>query len=436
MRFRPSRARSVQKLAAFLLLALALAQAALAVPNFSPQRRLGYNTGDQWEPAITADGHGHIYILFPQYGAVSECPACKAPTISLLVSNDNGVTWQAPHPLVASSTGQFDPQIVVDPVDRQTVYASWLQNNKRDVMVARSQDFGRSWYLAVAERSREDADKPVLAVHGADIYVGFNHEQEVVVAASHDYAQNFSTAQVNPNAGPGWSLAGGATVDQTGNVYFSWTAYARQDLGTRPVSVYVSRSADSGRSWNSVLLDVSTAPPDCAVAGCEAGFLGPQIALASDAAGTVYALWNSGTTNGGTERVYFSTSTTGGESWSAKADVSSADKQTEHCFPAIAAGAAGDVRIAWMDTRNHAQPNQPIWNVFHRTSSNGGATWSAEMQLSGPVRGYDYILPEGFKFPFGDYFSIAIDNLDNTHVVWGAGRNFKSPGSIWYTRGR
>jgi hypothetical protein len=39
-------------------------------------------------------------------------------------------------------------------------------------------------------------------------------------------------------------------------------------------------------------------------------------------------------------------------------------------------------------------------------------------------------------FPFGDYFSLAIDNLDNTHVVWGAGRNFKSPGSIWYTRGR
>ena len=433
---RPSHALSVQKIAVFLLLALALAQAALAAPNFSLQRRLGYNTGDQWEPALAADGHGHIYILFPQYGAVSDCPVCRAPTISLLVSNDNGVTWQAPHPLVASSTGQFDPQIVVDPVDRQTVYASWLQNNKRDVMIARSQDFGRSWYLTVAERSPEDADKPVLAVHGANVYVGFNHEHEFLVAASHDYAQTFSSAVVNPNAGPGWSLAGGAAVDLAGSVYFSWTAYARQDLGTRPVSVYVSKSADAGRSWNSALLDVSTAPPDCADSGCEAGYLGPQIALASDAAGTVYALWNSGNANGGPERVYFSSSTTGGESWSPKADVSSADGLVEHCFPAITAGAAGDVRIAWMDTRHRSPANQPLWNVFHRTSSNGGATWSAEMQLSAPVRGYDYILPDGFRFPFGDYFSIAIDNLDNTHVVWGAGRNFKSPGSIWYTRGR
>ena len=432
-----SRARSVQKFATCLLMALATAQAALAVPNFTPQQRVGYTTGDQWEPAMAADGHGHIYILFPQYGAVSDCPACTAPTMALVVSNDNGLSWQAPHALVASSTGQFDPQIVVDPVDRQTVYASWLQNNKRDVMVARSQDFGGSWYLAIAEHSRdnEDADKPVLAVHGADIYVGFNHEQKFVVAASHDYAQNFASVIVNPTAGPGWSLAGGATVGPSGDVYFSWTAYARRELSTRPVSIYVSRSTDAGRNWNTVLLDVSSAPPGCAAQGCEAEFLGAQVALASDAAGTVYALWNAGTAHGGTERIYFSSSTTGGASWSTKADVSTADDQVEHCFPAITAGVAGDVRIAWMDTRN-----SPLWNVFQRSSSNGGAAWSAETQVSGAARGYDrnydYVRPDGFRFPFGDYFSMAIDNLGNTHVVWGEGRNFKSPGSIWYTRGR
>jgi len=432
-----NRARSVQKFATCLLMALATAQAALAVPNFTPQQRVGYTTGDQWEPAMAADGHGHIYILFPQYGAVSDCPACTAPTMALVVSNDNGLSWQAPHALVASSTGQFDPQIVVDPVDRQTVYASWLQNNKRDVMVARSQDFGGSWYLAIAEHSRdnEDADKPVLAVHGADIYVGFNHEQKFVVAASHDYAQNFASVIVNPTAGPGWSLAGGATVGPSGDVYFSWTAYARRELSTRPVSIYVSRSTDAGRNWNTVLLDVSSAPPGCAAQGCEAEFLGAQVALASDAAGTVYALWNAGTAHGGTERIYFSSSTTGGASWSTKADVSTADDQVEHCFPAITAGVGGDVRIAWMDTRN-----SPLWNVFQRSSSNGGAAWSAETQVSGAARGYDrsydYVRPDGFRFPFGDYFSMAIDNLGNTHVVWGEGRNFKSPGSIWYTHGR
>src|ERR1019366_8153218 len=138
-----------------------------------------------------------------------------------------------------------------------------------------------------------------------------------------------------------WSLAGGATVGPSGDVYFSWTAYARRELSTRPVSIYVSRSGDAGRSWSTVLLDVSSAPPSCAAEGCDAAYLGAQIALASDAAGTVYALWNAGTTHGGRERMYFSSSTSGGASWSAKADVSTADDQTEHCFPAITAGGGG-----------------------------------------------------------------------------------------------
>jgi hypothetical protein len=441
---RTSRARRAQKLAGFFLTSLLLvaaSQSALAVSGFEPQRRVGYSTGDQWEPAIAADGRGHIYILFPQYGPVTNCPGCTAPTMALLTSNDNGISWEPARPLFPYPTGQFDPQIVVDPADRQTLYASWLQNEKRDVIVARSQDFGRSWNYALAEHSTDDADKPVLAVRGPDVYVGFNHDGNFFVAASHDFAQNFSSVNVNPGAEPGWSLAGGATIDVSGNVYFSWTAYARHDLSSRPVRVYLSRSSDGGHNWNTSLMDVSGAPPPCALQACETGFLGAQITLASDASGAIYALWNSGSAKGGPERIYFSSSTTGGNTWSAKTDVSAAGARVEHAFPAMVAGAAGDVRIAWMDTRatdmsTADSRNHPLWNTFYRTSTNGGATWSAESQLSGPARGYDYILSTGFRFPFGDYFSLTIDNLGSTHAVWGEGRNYKSPGSIWYTHGR
>jgi BNR repeat-like domain len=439
--FDSSRVKSMQKLALLLLLLTLCAQAALAVPSFAPQKRVGHLTGDQWEPAIAADLHGHIYILYPQYGDVPDCNNCKAPTISLLISDDNGISWQTPRSILPLPTGQFDPQIVVDPVDRQTVYASWLENNKSYVIVARSLDFGRTWTFAIADRGREEADKPVLAVHGPDVYVGFNHEQKFLVAASHDAGQTFSTVDVNPNAAPGWSLAGGATVDPAGNVFFGWTAYGRHEVTNRPVSVYVSRSADGGRSWGTILLDVSSAAPDCEAQLCGTGFLGAQVALASDASGTVYALWNAGMRNGGSERIYFSSSTTAGASWSARVDVSTAVDNVEHCFPAITAEAPGDVRIAWMDTRmtDTGTPdsrNNPLWNTYYRSSTNGGATWSAESQLSGPVRSYDYIQPSGFRFPFGDYFGLTIDNQGTTHAVWGEGRNYKSPGSIWYTHGR
>ena len=383
---------------------------------------------------MAADAHGHVYILYPQYGVAPGCPGCSVPSITLLVSNDNGASWQPSRALLPFSTGQFDPQIVVDPLDKQTVYASWLQNNKRDIIVARSLDFGRTWSLSVADHSEADGDKPVLAVRGTDVYVGFNHGEKFFVAASHDAGQTFTRVNVNPGAGPGWSLAGGAAVDPAGNVYFGWTAYARHAMSTRPVSIYVSRSADNGRTWATTLLDVSSAPPDCD--GCDTGYLGAQVALASDAAGTVYALWNAGAVNGGPERIYFSSSTTAGASWSSRADVSRARWGVETCFPAIVAGSAGDVRIAWMDTRAADAHDHPLWNTYYRSSTNGGATWSAETKLSGPARSYDYVTPAGFRFPFGDYFSIAIDSDGATHAAWGEGRNYKSPGSIWYTHGR
>jgi hypothetical protein len=422
----------------FLLpLVLLVATVASAAPSFSPQVRLGYRTGDQWEPAMAADGHGHLYVLYPQYGAVPDCATCTAPTIALQISSDNGVTWQPSKALLPFPTGQFDPQIVVDPVDRQTVYASWLQNEKRDIVVVRSLDLGRTWSYSWADRGREDADKPVLAVRGASVYVGFNHEGEFFVAASHDAGQTFAVSRVNANAEPGWALAGGATVDPAGNVYFGWTAYARHEMPTRPVSVFISRSSDGGRAWSTTLLDMSSAPPDCDNESCQTGYLGPQIALASDASGALYALWNAGSANGGPENIYFSSSTTAGASWSARASVSRA-AGVEHCFPAIVAGAAGDVRIAWMDARaiEPGHPGRHLWNTYYRNSTNGGASWTRESRLSRRAAGYDYILPTGFRFPFGDYFSLAIDSDGATHAVWGEGRNYKSPGSIWYTRGR
>ncbi len=71
----------------------------------------------------------------------------------------------------------------------------------------------------------------------------------------------------------------------------------------------------------------------------------------------------------------------GGSTWSAKQDVSTAPAGTQHAFPAITAAGNGDVRIAWMDARA-ANGGMDRWNVYYRSSTNGGDSWSAETDIS------------------------------------------------------
>src|ERR1700675_3735233 len=190
----------------FLLFALA-SVAWAAAPQFSGQKRVGLTSGDQWEPAVAADGSGRIYVLYPHYGRVAGCKSCRVPTMLLVASNDNGKTWQTPHVMLESGSGQFDAQIAVDPADRRTVYAGWLQNGKRAVMLAKSVDSGATWAFTMAVRSEVQLDKPALAVRGQSVYVAFNHEEEVWVAASQDGGRSFIPTRVNGKAVRGglWS---------------------------------------------------------------------------------------------------------------------------------------------------------------------------------------------------------------------------------------
>jgi len=426
---RHHRRRSAVVLGLFLSTLSAIALAASS--GFVPQTRLGFRTGDQWEPAIAADGYGHVYVLYPQYGHNPGCLTCPSPSLVLVVSNDNGISWEAPRAITPPDSAQFDAQIVVDPLDRRTVYAAWVQNNKYDVVVAKSADFGQSWSLALADRSPVGTDKPVLTVRGRDVYVGFTRGRRLWVASSHDGGISFALAGVTPRGRLRGAVAGGGTVDPAGNVYFSWVGYPRSVAAGESVDLNISKSSDGGVTWSTLLLDLSGAPPDCSAYFCEEDYLGAQVALTSDSAGTLYALWNSSPQDKAPGRVYFASSTTAGATWSPRLSISSAAADVEHAFPALVAGSAGDVRIAWMDSRN-----RPLWNTYYRSSTNGGATWSPEQKLSSFAPGYWYIQREGFRFPFGDYFEMDIDSHGQTQAVWGKGYNFKTPGSIWHVSRR
>ncbi len=43
------------------------------------------------------------------------------------------------------------------------------------------------------------------------------------------------------------------------------------------------------------------------------------------------------------------------------------------------------------------------------------------------MSGFTYIFTDGFRFPFGDYFEMDVDERGTTHAVWGEGYSYDSP---------
>ena len=46
--------------------------------RYSPQARLGYAAGDDWETAVAADRYGHVYTLYKHYDVAGQagCANC------------------------------------------------------------------------------------------------------------------------------------------------------------------------------------------------------------------------------------------------------------------------------------------------------------------------------------------------------------------------
>jgi len=362
---------------------LALILALLAVPAVAAtssvktiHKDADQGSSDQWEFATTADDSGHVYAIYPQSRRDPNCATCWLPSLMLITSHDSGAHWDAPRSLTPFSSGQANPQIVVDAADHRTVYAAWLENMNRDVMVAKSSDFGQSWSVVMADRGLWSAEHPVLAARGQDVYVGFTRTHSLMVATSHNGGVAFGSAEISAGASFAASLADSATVDNDGNIYLAWAGYTATSATNGRVHLYISRLLERGGRWATTLMDTSRDPEGCSAYQCAWGYLGAQISLTSDSAGVLYALWNASSGLNQAERIYFASSTTRGEIWSQKVELSNAPTGATHTMPLIAASSAGTVRVAWMDSRF-----TPDWSAFYRTSTNGGATWSDEKRV-------------------------------------------------------
>jgi len=412
--------------------------AAAATPGWAGE--LPYDTtADDWEPAIAADPSGpYVYALVTRYGADKPCPGnCPTPWIALEISADGGATWGNGVPLCAcKGSGQFDPIIEVVP-STGAVYATYM--NGFNVVFTKSTDHGLTWSAPVKTYGNVSwNDKPVLAMsdNGQHVYISFNGPTggDPYAAVSHDFGATWSQSKLVDSKR--YYFAFDADVAPDGTVYLAETSIlygGGGNKGTTPTAtidehVFISR--DAGATWEDHIVASVQPGLACTATGCSPDFYLGHIALSVDASGAVVVLYDGASVAGGLQTIEVRRSTNGGATWSPAVRLSPTTE--EATSPAVESRGNGDVRAWWMQTSGGG--NVDAWNVWYRSSTNGGSTWTTPVKLSDAGGGAAYKTPNGFLEVYGDYGELAITNTGKSIAIWGEGLSYTGPGGTWFNR--
>jgi hypothetical protein len=396
------------------------------------------NLADDWEPAIATDPSAPwVYTLVTRYGA-KPCPGnCPSPFIALRISSDGGATWSASKPLCAcKGSGQFDPIIEVVP-NTGAVYASYM--NGYNIMFTKSTNHGTTWSAPVPVYGNVSwNDKPTIAVsnNGVDVYISFNGPTggDPWMAQSHDSGASWTQTKLVDSGRYYFDFDSDVAAD--GTVYFAETSIlygGGGNKGTTPsgqIEEHVFISRDRGATWENRTIASVWPGIACVAAGCTPDFYLGHIALSADANGRLVAVYDGAPAAGGLQTIEARRSSDGGVTWSAPVTLSAAGETTT--APAIESRGTGDVRAWYYQTSGGA--NADAWNIWYRTSIDGGATWTAAVKISDATGGAAYKTAAGFAEVYGDYGEIGITSAGKSIAIWGEGLSYTGPGGVWFNR--
>jgi hypothetical protein len=395
--------------------------------------RIVNERGDDWEPAIAADpSDPFVYILHNRFGGDPACPnSCPDPAMILHVSNDGGRTWRPERYLCTCRTvqGQHDPLIEVVP-ETGEVYAVWM--NDFDIQFSKSNDHGRTWSTPVPVYGRVAwGDKPNFATSsdGQDVYVLFNGPTngDVYAASSHDAGETWSQVRVTDN--DRYNFAYGTAVLPDGRVVstqnsFTYSGPAAAAEGD--VKQHVYASDDGGQTWTNTVVDALELGTPCTSELCYADFYDSGPALGADQDGDLVFVYSGALEPGGPRTVFARSSTDGGRTWTDRVSLSPSGENA--AFAAAVGFGDGDAKVYFADQRTGR------WNVWYRTTSDLGGTWSKAIRISDATSGTRYKNDRGFLEFYGDYGEIAITNDRGAIAVWGEGESYLGPGGVWFNR--
>jgi hypothetical protein len=410
---------------------------AAASPGWTGEQLMDAKT-DDWEPAVAADpGSGYVYLLTTRYGESKPCSGnCPIPHVAIEISSDNGLTWSEGAPLCAcKGSGQFDPIIEVVP-DTGHVYALWM--NGFNVVFQKSTDHGATWSAPVPTYGNVSwNDKPVIAMSddGKDVYVSWNGPTggDPWIAQSHDFGNAGTWTQTKVVNSGRYFFAFDADVTSDGTVVFSESSFdysgpAASAIGHVDHHAFIS--TDGGATWEVQLLGSVELGEPCVSELCYADFYAGHNTVTADADGDLVYAFDGATTPLGPQKIFVRRLEKDDptQTWSRPTVISTVGRMAT--APAAEATGNDDVRL-WFAERRPADR----WNIWYRSSADGGVSWSAPVLISDATSGAKYKNADGFLEFYGDYGEIAVMSNGKTIATWGEGFSWFGPGGTWFNIG-
>ena len=300
----------------------------------------------------------------------------KTPTITLDISlapTANSHTWTTDADFAG---GALDHTEVVSGAGRVTLAHTWSPDVKVNDDVL----------------SSHQAD-PSLVVSGNNPYAAWEDSRsgnpDIYFARSTDGGATWSAnVKINDDAGSADQRNPSLAADESGGLYVVWS-----DRRNGNYDIYFARSTDGGNTWSANVKVNSGADS-----------LDQRTpSLAVDGSGGLYVAWNDGFYGSAalSADIYFAQSTDGGATWSAQVRL---DDDTNSAFqysPSLAVDGGGNLYAAWDDRRNDES------DIYFTRSSDGGATWSANVKVNDDAGSADQYTP-----------SLTADGAGSLNLAW------------------
>lgn len=347
-----------------------------------------------FDPFIDSDSAGNVYA-----GYIAATGSFTGPSgIYIERSQDGGMTWSGPTTIAYNgpAIGPLDP--------------TYRFNDRSDMTVDGSDNAHVVWIKDVGAGGQPTSDiyyakSPPPGTPGPGNPTGL----DFTGASAGSVAQQ----TVNDGAnGTDRANAPDVAVASDGTVFVAWIDVDVTNPSPQQATLHIDRSTDGGATFGSdgIAATITSLAKHLSTAAGSADDARsgsyPSIAVDPSNPQVVYMAYAADPPGTDEADIQLIVSTDGGVTWSTPVRVNDDTTTNDQFHPALAVTAAGAVEVAWYDKRN--APNDDAWDVYLAQSTDGGATFSANLRITDQTFGTPTDL-WGIEPWMGEYLGLDVD---------------------------